>query len=102
MKLKSFIPFVSILFLLSCSTSVEPKASKEVLITIWNECYCRITFYKEGGSSFRDTYDCEHVKTLPVYLEEGTCRVVADNGYGKVVEIELVKKYYSQELGIVF
>jgi hypothetical protein len=42
------------------------------------------------------------VKTLPVYLEEGTYRIVADNGYEKVVEMEFIKKHYSQELGIAF
>jgi hypothetical protein len=52
--------------------------------------------------SFRDIYDCAYVKTLPVYLEEGTCRVVAGNGYGKVEEMALIKHYYSEELAIYF
>jgi hypothetical protein len=31
--------------------------------------------------SFLNIYDVEYVKTLPVYMEEGTYRIVADNGY---------------------
>jgi len=60
-----------------------------------------LLFIKMAGSAF-GMFTCEYVKVLPVYLEDGTYKVVADNGYGKVIEMEFIKSYHMEELGIIF
>ena len=81
--------------------SGERPISKSIVVQVWNECVCEITFHGPNGSP-RIIYDCQESKYYPLYLEEGTYQVVADDGYGHVMEMEFVKGKYAQDLGIVF
>ena len=91
-----FLGFV----LTGCIMEITPRVSKEVLVQVFNECECRITFKGPAGGELI-FFDCRESPYYPMYLEEGTCQVVASNGYEKV-ELIFVKGKYAQELGIEF
>jgi len=46
------------LLLFSCTKTQEAN-SKEVLITVVNKCFCKITFYKDESFYTSVIYDCD-------------------------------------------
>lgn len=82
----------------SCKKSVEERHSKEVLITVLNTCICTIVFSDTTtGRTQKEIWDCSEIKTLPVYLNEGIYKVVAE-GEGKKAELFYLKKKVAQTL----
>ncbi len=81
------ISFILILSLIGCSKWNEPKATNEVLLTVENECYCKIIFYLNDTTFYTSDYwDCTETKGLYLQIKPGEYRVTADNGFKEIVK----------------
>lgn len=97
------ISFILLFTLISCNKWNEPKPTNEVEITVENECYCKITFYKAQDSAFvtSDYWDCTETKALYLQIRPGDYRVKAENSFKKV-EKPFTKDLYNSSLSIEF
>lgn len=89
--------------LAACKKWSEPKATNEVEITVENECYCKITFYKAQDSAFvtSDYFDCTETKALYLQIKPAEYRITAENRWKKV-ERHFSKDLYNSSLSIEF
>ena len=93
---------IAVIVLFSC-TKVEPSFSDEVLLTVTNESYCSVKFYRMDNSQYLfTTYDCEYVNILPLQMESGKYTIKAETSQGKKVNQLFTKGNHSQELNIEF
>lgn len=96
------ISIILLFCLISCKKWNEPKATNEVEITVENECYCKITFYKNDTTFYTSDYwDCTETKALHLQIKPGEYRVTADNGF-KEIERHFSKDLYNYSLSIEF
>jgi hypothetical protein len=86
----------------SCTKWSEKKQSKEVIITVINECYATITVYNLDSSIYtKETFDCDYEKEVYRQFEKGEYRVKAETGF-KTKELYFIKNDYSANLNIEF
>lgn len=87
----------------ACSKEQQIK-SREVLISITNECRAKIKVYDtlDNRQRLMDIYDCSYKSILPIYLDEGNYRIIAENFQGKMVKKNFKKRSFSQTLDIEF
>jgi hypothetical protein len=96
------ISLLLLLSLIGCTKWSDKKATNEVLITVENECYCKITFYKNDTTFYTSDYwDCTETKALYLQIKPGEYRVEADNGF-KEIERHFSKDLYNSSLSIEF
>jgi hypothetical protein len=50
-----------------------------------------MTFYDSIGAGYAINYDCQDSEEYTVNLEEDIFRVVADNGFGKMVDVKFIR-----------
>jgi hypothetical protein len=77
--------------------------SHEVLITVQNECICKITFYDSDSNFYlSEDFDCNYTDIISVYLPTGSYKVIADNLINSKKEMIFIKSNYPQSLDIEF
>lgn len=91
-----------ILFILSACTKNYLQPSKEVIITVINECVCKIKFYKADEFYSSEIFDCNYTKIISMKIETGVYRIVAETAFGSKKEMMFEKSAYSQNLTIEF
>ena len=91
MKLLKLITMATLIT--ACSKEPAYK-SKEVLVSITNECRATIRVYDtlENRQRLMDIYDCSYKSILPIYLDEGYYKIVAEIFQGR-----RVKKNFTQK-----
>lgn len=99
MKLKQFL---AIILITSCTKTTEEKHSKLLVITVINNCYAQIKFYKENGEYYKkESFDCEYEKEVSIEFETGKYKAIAE-GEGKIKQISFTKTNFKQCLQITF
>lgn len=87
---------------ISCSKWKVEKESKEVIITVINECYAKIIIYNLDSSIYtKETFDCDYEKEVYRQFEKGIYRIKAQSG-SKIKQLYFTKNDYSANLNIEF
>jgi hypothetical protein len=100
MKLTKIIALTTII----SSCGKEPtNVSKEVLVSITNQCRTTMKVYDtlENRQRLIDIYDCSYKSILLIYLDEGYYKIVAENFQGRRVRKNFKKGKYSQPVDTV-
>ena len=93
--------FLLVLSITAC-TKTSPQNSDEVLLTVTNECLCRISFYQNGDIITTVLFDCEYVRVISLRIPAGDYSIIAESYDGRKKEISFEKKSNSQTLDIEF
>lgn len=102
---KNLMRSISIFFLLTifgfgCSKTVEKKISKELLISVENECFVEITFLKLDSSFYaKEIFDCNYVKEIYINIEAGNYIIEAETRNKKKI-ILFTKTIFYQTLNL--
>jgi hypothetical protein len=85
----------------SCSKDQIP--SDEVLVSITNECRCKIKVYDMNQRNvLQDIFDCSYKSILPLKLKPGKWKIVAETYQSKTITKLFTKGLYAQEIDIEF
>jgi len=95
------IIIMTMTILQSCTKDQVP--SDEVLISITNECRCKIKVYDMNQRNvLQDIFDCSYKSILPLKLKPGKWKIVAETYQSKTITKLFTKGLYAQEIDIEF
>lgn len=102
MKIRTIYKAIALVLLISCNKWNEEKKSKVLEISVINNCYATMKFYKNNGEYYtKETFDCEYEKEIYRQFETGIYKVIAE-GENKKSEKIFEKTEYQQQLIIEF
>lgn len=100
--MRSISIIVLVIYLASCSKSNEKKQSRLVIISVTNNCYATIKFYKENGNYYtKETFNCEYEKEVYRQFDTGIYKINAE-GENKKIEMYFTKTDFETSLNIEF
>ena len=99
-----FIKIIAMATIITACSKEQPTPSREVLVSITNECRAKLLVYdtSEQHQKLMDIYDCSYKSILPIYLDEGYYKIVAENFQGKKVKKTFTKSRYAMTLDVAF
>lgn len=93
---------ILILLLQGCRKMNMQKHSRQIIITVINECYADIKIYNLDGSIHtKESFDCDYEKEVYREIEEGKYKVIAESG-NKKIEMYFKKDEFEARLNIEF